>query len=374
MKKGLFIITKDLIESEKSDSGVCNKIKQQLGVFKTHYDIELVEAYFKRGLFGKLLSRFPFFPNMFSARELNIDFKNIDFIYFRYDWGDLQTLLFFRRIKSKNLQCKIILELPTYPIKLDNLTTKWHQKIFKYKHIIWSKYLVKYVDRAVVFGYDDYAYGIPTIKTSNGIDTASVSMKQFTNYNENEIQLISVSNMVKWHGLDRIIEGLHKYMDEAKNQTYFHLHLVGQGREESFLRELVKKYNLQDEVTFHGYKYGEELQAVFDSADIGIEILGSHRNKKSNISSSLKSREYFAKGLPFISECEFTDECSCVSEYILSVPADESPINMEEVISFYDRCYKDKISGTTEKDLNKFAKDKLDIKKVVQPIFEYIDS
>lgn len=374
MRKGLFVVTKDMKESAVSNSGVSKKIYQQFGVFKKHYDIELVEAYFKRGKIGKLLSRVPLLPNMFSAKGLNIDYKNLDFIYFRYDWGDLQTVLFFRKLKKKAPKCKLIIELPTYPLNLDNLTTKWHQKIFKCKHVVWSKFIKNYVDRAVVYGDDDYAYGIPTIKTSNGIDTASISMKKFTEYSKKEIRLISVSNMIKWHGIDRLIEGMHKYYKENHmGQRKIFLHLVGKGREEPYLRNLVKKYALENEIIFHGYKFGDELEAIYDQADIGVELLGVHRNKTMIISSSLKSREYFAKGLPFISECQFKEECNAVSEYILSVPADESPINMEEVIAFYDSCYKNKEQGTIERTLNSFARNMLDTNKVMEAIFEYID-
>lgn len=373
MKKGLFIVTKDMKESAESDSGVSKKILQQLEAFRKHYDIELVEAYYKRSKMGKIFSRIPLFPNMFSIKGLIVDYRKLDFIYFRYDWGDLQTVLFFRKLKRKSPRCKIIIELPTYPIDLDKLTTKWHQKIFKYKHIIWSRFLKKYVDRAVLFSNDSYAYGVPTIKASNGIDTASVSMKKFTEYNEKEIRLISVSNMIKWHGIDRLIKGIHQYKRDSKNQRSICLHLVGRGREESYLRELVAKYNLNNEVIFHGYKFGAELQSVFDQSDLGIELLGIHRNKAVSISSSLKSREYFAKGIPFISECEFEDECNVVSEYILSVPADESPIEIEEVVAFYDRCFKDKELGRTERVLNSFAKEKLDINVVMQVVFDYIN-
>lgn len=372
-KKGLFIVTKYMKESENSDSGVCKKIYQQFDVFKKHYDIELIEAYFKRRKIGKILSRVPLFPNMFSTKGLKVDYEKLNFIYFRYDWGDLQTVLFFCKLKKKAPKCKILIELPTYPLDLDKLTTKWHQKIFKYKHVVWSKFIKNFVDRAVVHGDDDYAYGIPTIKTSNGIDTASISVKKFTEYNEKEIRLISVSNMIKWHGIDRLIKGMYKYKDNAVGQRKIYLHLVGKGREEAYLRELVKRYDLEDEVVFHGYKFGDELAAIHDQADIGIELLGIHRNKTTGISSSLKSREYFAKGLPFVSECQFKEECNAVSAYILSVRADESPINMEEVIAFYDSCYKDKEQGSTERALNSFARDKLDINKVMEAIFEYID-
>lgn len=373
MKKGLFIVTKDLNESGTSDSGVCKKIHQQFSVFRERYNIELAEAYFKRNNIRKLLSRIPLFPNMFSVRGLDFDYKGLDFIYFRYDWGDLQTLLFLHKVKAMNPKCQVILELPTYPLDLDKLVTKWHQKSFKYKHILWSRFIKNYVDRAVVFGRDEYAYGIPTIQTSNGIDTSSMKVKKSTEYSNSEIHLISVSNMIKWHGIDRVIEGIHNYKKSGIESRRIYLHLIGKGREELYLHTLVEKYNLEKEVFFYGYKFDDELQAMYDHADIGIEALGVHRNKVMLVSSSLKSREYFAKGLPFISECRFTDECKAVSQYILTVPADESPIDMEEIILFYDRCYKGRVPGTTEAKLNDFAKENLDIKKVMEPVFKYID-
>lgn len=372
-KQGLFIVVKDLEECAVLESGVYKKISQQFEAFKKYYNIELVEAYCKRNWRRKLLSRLPLFPNMFSAKGLIINYKKLDFVYFRYDMGDLQTVLFFRKLKKKAPRCKIIIEVPTYPLDLDKFTTKWHQKVFKYKHIIWSRFLKKYVDRAVVFSNDDHAHGIPTIKTSNGIDTSSISMKKFTEYNDKEIRLISVSNMIKWHGIDRLIEGIHRYKENVIIHRDIRLHLVGKGREEAYLKELVNKYNLKNEVIFHGYKFGDELQSVFDQADIGVETLAFHRNKITIISSTLKSREYFAKGLPFVSECEFKDECKVVSEYIMSVPADESPIEIEDVVAFYDHCYKNKESGSTERELNLFAKENLDINKVMKVIFEYIN-
>ncbi len=372
-KRGLFIVEKDMKESARMNSGVYKKIVQQLETFKKHYDIKLVEAYFRRTLVRRALTRLPFFPNVFSARGLKIDYKNLDFIYFRYDWGDLQTVLFLRKLKKKAPQCKIIFELPTYPLDLDKLTTKWHQKIFKYKHIFWSRFMKNYVDRAVVYGDDDYAYGIPTIKTSNGIDVDAVSTKKFTDYNSNEIRLISVSNMIKWHGIDRMITGIYQYKKDTLDKKRIRFHLVGEGREEQHLRSLVKQYNLEDEVIFHGYQFGDDLQGLYDQADIGVEVLGLHRNKKNGISSSLKSREYFAKGLPFISECQFKDDCKLMSGYILSVPADESPVDMRAVIDFYDHCYRDKPDGTTELKLHTFAKENLDINVVMKVIFEYIE-
>ena len=55
-----------------------------------------------------------------------------------------------------------------------------------------------------------------------------------------------------------------------------------------------------------------------------------------------------------------------MSGYILSVPADESPVDMRAVIDFYDHCYRDKPDGTTELKLHTFAKENLDINVVMR--------
>ena len=53
----------------------------------------------------------------------------------------------------------------------------------------------------------------------------------------------------------------------------------------------------------------------------------------------MKSREYGAKGIPIINSCKI-DIIDADFPYMLQVPADESPIDMEKVSEFFKACYK----------------------------------
>lgn len=377
MKKGLFLVTMSFAESHNTNYGVWKKTEGEYRAFKKKYDVKLVEAYFKTSKLKKAMARIPFFPNAFDPSRIKDDISKIDFIYLRYDYGDFPTVLFMKKVKKLNPQCKIIIEIPTYRVNMDVLASKWHQKIYILKHKVWTKRLYKYVDRAVVFHEMDKAYGIPTICTINGIDVDREKVKKFTVYAENApINLISVSNMISWHGLDRAITGLHEYMTNERNLRDIRIHFVGSGREEEKLREMTREFGLQDHVTFYGYQYGEALDAIYDECDIGIEVLGMHRNglpENETFSSTLKSREYFAKGIPMLSEAVFDGHYDSVRGYIFKVPFDESPLNYNEIVKFYDYCYKGKKEGELENKLRKFANETFGFDHVLKDVFDYID-
>ena len=68
-------------------------------------------------------------------------------------------------------------------------------------------------------------------------------------------------------------------------------------------------------------------------SSVAIGSLGRHRSGITTIK-TLKNREYASRGIPFIySE---NDEDFDNQSYILKAPADESPINIDAIISFLD--------------------------------------
>jgi len=70
---------------------------------------------------------------------------------------------------------------------------------------------------------------------------------------------------------------------------------------------------------------------MFDECDFGIGSLARHRSRIDKIK-TLKNREYAARGIPFVySE---TDDDFENMPYILKVPADETPLDIEAIIRF----------------------------------------
>lgn len=72
---------------------------------------------------------------------------------------------------------------------------------------------------------------------------------------------------------------------------------------------------------------------MFDECDFGIGSLARHRSQIDKIK-TLKNREYAARGIPFVySE---TDDDFEKMPYILKAPADDTPLDIEKIIDFYE--------------------------------------
>jgi len=168
----------------------------------------------------------------------------------------------------------------------------------------------------------------PHITIGNGIEVKSCSMRQSPIFDGENIDLLCVANVSKWHGLDRLLKGMATY----SGNTRIILHIAGEGAELPLLKQLVEKFNLQNRVIFHGFKTGEDLDALFDSCHIAVGSIGIHRIGL-NEASILKAREYCARGIPYIIACadpDFQDDFP----YIHRVPPDESPADIEKIIEF----------------------------------------
>ncbi|MBN1552555.1 glycosyltransferase family 4 protein [bacterium] len=176
---------------------------------------------------------------------------------------------------------------------------------------------------------------IPAFVAPNGIEVTSVPLRTPPVFNGQNIEIICVAQVAKWHGLDRLILGI----ANSGNKKVF-LHIVGDGPAIQSLQELVKQKALEEQVIFHGFKTGKDLDEFFDKCHIAVGSLGIHRLGLTE-SSVLKVREYCARGIPFIYspiDADFPDSFP----YRLKVPADESPINIEEVLEFAGKILDDK--------------------------------
>ena len=159
-------------------------------------------------------------------------------------------------------------------------------------------------------------------------------MKSTTNDTSKELNLIGVAEIHRWHGFDRLVKGLAEYY--SKPQEYIvKFHVVGyfySAEVEATFRQFIADHKMEQYVILHGKKHGEELDAIFNLCDFGIGSLGRHRVGIQKIK-TLKNREYAARGIPFVySE---TDSDFDERPYVLKVPADESPVNINEIIKFY---------------------------------------
>ena len=191
----------------------------------------------------------------------------------------------------------------------------------------------------------------PHVTIGNGVAVSSLRIHSPPTFFGDQLNLIFVGFVTYKHGVDRLLRGLGNYQGKIK----LHLSLVGDGSELVNLKKLVNELELQDLVTFTGYLTGEALDNLFDSSHIAIASLGQHRSYETE-ASDLKVREYCARGIPFIYGCSDGDFPNDFP-YILYLPADESPIDIELILNFAERvCSKpDHITKMRE-----YAREKLD--------------
>lgn len=261
--------------------------------------------------------------------------KQYDACYIRYDFSDPS---FIRLLKKLRPRCgKIALELPTYPYEDENkygLLSKAKIAV----DLTYRKQLRKYIDFIVTF-YDGYKtlFGIPVMVIPNGFDFSTMSPIRQESCGD-AIHIIAVSSMREWHGYERFIKGMHTYYQSNRaDHRDIVLHLVGNGREYGKYKSLIEQFNLGDHVILEGAMHGEALDQLYEVCHIGIDSLARHRSGI-DVLSSLKSREYGAKGLPMINSCKI-DIIDDDFPYLLQVSADEAPIDMDAVIQFHDACF-----------------------------------
>ena len=208
--------------------------------------------------------------------------------------------------------------------------------------LIFGKHLRKYADAFVGVTDEITEYQIsivgeldkPHISIGNGINVSSVGLRVPPNFSET-LNLLFIANVSRWHGIDRLIKGLADYEGDTKAI----LHIAGEGLELENLKKLSRKYQLEEDVLFYGFLKGDSLDELFDMCHIAIGTLGMHR-KGLSMTSELKIREYAARGIPFICSADDQDFANGFS-YMMKVPSDENPIDIEEVIRFAEDVYSD---------------------------------
>jgi glycosyltransferase involved in cell wall biosynthesis len=265
--------------------------------------------------------------------------NHIDFVYARsFHNANPFTINMFHQFRKHNI--KSVIEIPTYPYDQEYLGYSMKDQVELKMDQLFRKRLAKETDAIVTFTDDRSIFGQKTICISNGVEFESIRLKNSKNNSSDEINFIGVAEVHYWHGFDRMISGIGEYyLHGGKRNMFFHIiggvddgEMYGSAHAKGFLA-LVKKYEIKDRIIFHGKMFGKGLDDMFEKCDFAIGSLARHRSGISNIK-TLKNREYAARGIPFVySE---TDSDFDNMPYIIKVPADESAINIQNIIAFYD--------------------------------------
>lgn len=367
----LYVINCNL---EDNGPGIARKIDEQVSCFsESGLDCSIyVLPYYKdiHSIITKVKIRIPFvsmFTNIHKHWGDRLKKENCLYIRRLGAW-DRDAIDYFLRLKENNPSIKIVLEIPTFPYD-GELKKSWLNYPLLWKDRYNRKKLFRFIDRIATLTDDKEIFGIPTLKIGNGIDVNKIRIRKA--YETNEIHAIAVAKFEWWHGYDRFLEGMKAYYSGNPSRKVV-FHLVGNGNEFGRYQKMVAEYGLRDYVIFHDQQTGEALDAIYDQCNFGIASLGCYR-KGLNETQELKSREYLAKGLPFVSSVKITDIPDAAKDNIyLQVSNNDSPIDIGSILEFYDRIYSEGAEQVNTR-LRQFAKDHFSMEVAMKEVIDFFN-
>lgn len=368
MKRGYYIHFEG-----RASVGISKKLDMQIDEFGKYFDIsELEVETVKRNLAQRVIGLLPMLSITRNYAEALEKLDHPDFIYVRRNVADKAYVNFWKEIKRRYPQCKIIIEIFTYPYDKDDFG-KWNAWPFYIKEIIYRPQLKKYVDRFVTYSADKEIFGVPTIITTNGIDVEKVKIVEGS-YKDNIITLIGVAYMQRHHGYERLIRGLWDYYQKRKYEYKVELLLIGDGPEKSRYQKMVEKYRLQEYVKFFPTMSGEKLDEMYDMSDIALASFGMYKLGIYEKLGALKTRECLAKGMPLITGCEI-EGLGDDYIYVKNFPNNDQTVNVEEIVNFFVSIKeKDINKETVARTIREFATEHVSMRSVMEPIVSYIES
>lgn len=268
--------------------------------------------------------------------------KKIDLVYARcFQNASPWLTRFFKHLKKAGIRA--VTEIPTYPYDQEfSSSSDWSMRLGLWIDRHYRNKLYSQMDAVVTFSDAQEIFGQRTIRISNGVDFDSIPLHpQSPIHNpQSPLHLIGVAEVHFWHGYDRLIAGIGEYYKHGgTREVIFHIvggvhpHYMQNIQQAPGFQVLIDKYGIGDKIVFHGTMFGQQLNEVFNMCQFAIGSLARHRSGITSIK-TLKNREYATRGLPFIYSEQDSDFDH--QPYVLRVPADESPIDVQQVIDFYD--------------------------------------
>lgn len=202
----------------------------------------------------------------------------------------------------------------------------------------------------------------PSTVVSNSLDVESVKLTKFIPFDGRSLNMITVSTtFYPWQGLDRLVQAMETY----NGDTDLNLSLAG-NFEGSSGQKMIEELNLKrGTIQVLGEAYGEKLDEYFSKAHLAVSTLALHRKALAD-ACPLKTREYVARGIPFIYAYNDVD-IQGDPEFALKFPSSDDPLDMNQIIEFV-RTFsgKEKLSERMREYASEHLDCKIKVKKMVE--------
>lgn len=306
-------------------------------------------------------------------KKYNVD-KTI--IYFRYPGADFLFYNFLKNISSY----KIVTEHQEIENKLriGKFTGNYSSDIMDFLYGKKIRNLIhgfvgvssQYLENQISYLPNFEKTKKPKMVNGNGIEVSKYRLRQPPVFDGRLLKIIFVGGLYKSHGMHRLIEGLLKHDKYLRdNQLKVEVHIAGVSMVNSYLMKYENNKHDGHIVFYHGFLSMGELDILMDKCHIAINSLSVHRIGQV-VTSTLKSREYFARGIPFVTASEDND-FSSDNFFIHKILSNESPVIISELFQFTERIYS--INDYSDK-MREYADNFLDWKHKMEKLNNFLKS
>ena len=316
---------------------------------------------------GKFLRKIALNFFQYKAISKSVDLTPYDRIILRYPSSiDLSYRGFFRKYKDK-----IITEHNSImKTELKTLEVGWLNPLRIFLEHINSPKLLS--EAAGIIGVTDeirrFQLGLikqtkPSTVISNGIDVEGIKFTKFKRFDNETLNMIFVSNtFYPWHGLDRLLEGLMEYEGDIN----INLFLIGEIYRDEELRMINNMKRGKINIHALGKHQGDKLDHYYMNSNVAVSSLALFRINL-NEACVLKTREYIARGIPFVyayEDVDIPEDC----RFALKFRDCDEPIDIQKLIGFVkDVSNRDHLS----EKMREYASGNLDWKYKVTEMYKF---
>ena len=208
---------------------------------------------------------------------------------------------------------------------------------------------------------------IKTTTISNGINVEGVNPTGFKRFNGKNLDMVMLLGSINpWHGLDRVIKSIKDYKGNIK----INLHIIGKIN----YNKLKPLDSGAATIQYHGYKQGHELDEIMKNMNLAISTMALFR-KDMEEACSLKTREYVARGIPFIlayndSDLQYLDK---ENFFYLQFPNNDSSIPIDRIIDFVGKMSNGDHYKTISECMRSYAFQHLDWSNKMKKYLEFVE-
>jgi len=331
-----------------SSTGVEKKFEEKADNAK-NLDLD-ISFYFlntmRQGLSGRVNyvkiepRRFPWniydsYFNRYDIIKRTIDLSPYDYIILRYPGADKSGIKFAEKINvitehHTNEISELVSHLKSersLKRKAMNLIAYLQEKRYGRKVLRNCKGLIAVTEEIKQIELRKANRNIPAVVIANGIEVNKISFTGFKKFDGKTLDIAFLAASVSpWHGFDRILKSLNNYNGDIN----IILHFIG-----NVDHNILPAGSSFGNIRFHGIKSGSELDNIMKNMNIAISSLALFK-KNMEEACALKTREYTARGIPFILAYKDSDLAEIDEEYkfCLYFENDNSPLDMDKIISF----------------------------------------